>query len=620
MDTFLSLLLEQADRQPQAPAIRSKRLGIWVELTWAQLRDRVSVMAQALSRRGVGSGTHLGVFGPNRDDMYVTYLAAHSLGAVVVPISTSTYGIDLKTLVEGADVELVMSVEQQHVDALLECGQGRVREIYYSNPRGMDGYQHSEMVLLDTILEGIEPSTDYLQDLQTQLQADQCAAIVSTSGSSPNSCLVELSQEGLIATARGIVECKSITPKDNVMAYLPLSSVGDLTFAYALTMTSGCCMNCPESEETVLENMQEIGPTVMYGPAYVYKYIFTHASNRIESAEAVDTQIYKWAYQAVMNEVRYHIDDKPAPFLVRLLAGLARITTFNPFRNVYGLSNIRLALCGSQVIAPTVFHFFRAIGIDLRETYGLTESNACLTVQMGEDWNSESVGQPLPNTELRVDENSEIWFRSAGRMKGIYKNPEETARRVTEDGWVRTSDVGHIDAEGRLHVQGKIHRRGALTNGSAFQPEVVESKLRSSPFIKYAIAFGDSRDSVAAIISVDGVITQTWADRRNLRYTGYADLTAHAEVQDLIRAQMHEVNALLAEDEQTRGMQVRRFAILNREFRERTGEISMSRKLRWATIAEQQRELIDALYSEATEYTYEDAVDNRSYTIRLENV
>ena len=618
MDTFLALLLEQARKNSDLPALRTKRMGIWDTLTWAQTRDKVSVLAQVLSQQGVGVGTSFGVFGPNHTDMYLAYLAVHSLGGVVIPIDSNTFGEELRRQVQSTDVEHILAFEQQHVDALLECEQTCVKRIFYINRRGMENYIQPELMSLPENLEGIEASTAFLEQMDGQRDSGEIATILLTSGTGRSERPVELSHGALIATARSIAQRETITKKDGLLAYLPLSASSDFLFSYSLTMVTGCTMNCPESDDTVLENMQEIGPTILFGPPYVYKYIYTHASNRIESARTLDTKIYKAALRAVMTVASHRAEGRRGSFVDWLLFMFARITTFSPFCNIYGLSRLRLALTGGDAIAPDVFNFFRAIGIDLRETYGQVEGCACVTMQSSEDWNSDSVGVPLDGTEVRI-ENGEIWFRGPGQMKGIHKNLEATAES-TKDGWVRTHDAGHLDDQGRLHVHGQISRMGKLNGGGAFAPDMLETHLRSSEYIKQAIVIGAGREYPVAIVTVDGTITRTWADRRSLRYTGYADLSAHASVQEMVREYLQKINEFLAENPETASMQLRRFAILNREFMASAGEVTPTRKLRCHEVAEKHRGLIDALYSDALEYTYTDPVDEESYTLPLGNV
>ena len=618
MDTFLSLLLGQARKNPDLPALRTKRLGIWAPTTWGEAHDLVSILAQALSKQNIEAGVPVGIFGPNSTDLYLAYLAVQSLGGIVVPIGSSTFGEELEQQVNGADVRHVIAFEQQHVDALLECGQTSVNKIFFINGRGMENYTQPELMPLGDAVEGIEASNAFMEQMEAQRDPEETAAILFTSGTGRPVRPVELSHGGLIATARSIAQREKVTEKDDLMAYLPLSVSSDFMFSYSLALVTGCTMNCPESDDTVLENMQEIGPSIFYGPPYVYKYIYTHASNRIESARTFDTKIYKAALRAVMRVADRRASGRRATLYDWPLFMFARITTFSPFCNIYGLSRMRLALTGGDAISPDVFNFFRAIGVDMRETYGQVEGCACVTMQSSEDWNSDSVGQPLDGTEVRI-EDGEIWFRGPGQMKGIYKDPAAT-EDSTKDGWVRTHDAGRLDDQGRLHVHGQIARMGKLNGGSTFSPDMLETRLRSFEYIKQAIVVGDGREYPVAIVTVDGTITRTWADRRSLRYTGYADLAAHASVQELVREYFQKINESLASDPETAGMQMRRFAILNREFMSAAGEVTPTRKLRCHEVEGKHGGLLDALYTDALEYTYTDPVDERSYTLPLGNV
>ena len=621
MDTFPTLLLEQARRSPDAPAIRTKKLGVWQVTTWAEARDRVAVLAGGLQARGVGAGVKFGVFGPNSTELYLTYLAAQSLGAVPVPIGTNTYGPELLRLIDAAEVEAVLASEQQHVDALLECGQDRVRQIIYIDPRGMAGYRQQGLAALDAVLDGAAPAE--LEPLAGQRDPDDTAAIVLTSGSTRWERPVELTHAALIATATRVARRGGLVAGDELMAYLPLSVPSDLLFSFSLALVTGCRMNCPESDDTVLQNMQEIGPTVLYAPSYVYKYIFSNASNRIESATDWDAMIYKSALRSVMKVAAHRAGGDRSSLLDHLRFWFARATTFGPFCNVYGLSRLRLALSGGDALSPEVFRFFRAIGIDLRELYGLAEGCACVTMQSAEDWNSDSVGQPLDDTELRI-ENGEIWFRGPGRMKGFYGDPQATAGSLQDD-WVRTHDAGRLDDQGRLHVFGQMPRRGRLKRGgefipSVFMPNVIESELRSSAHIKQAYVHGDGHEHLVALLTIDGDTARTWADRRNLRYTGYQDLSMHPEVQELVREQVQRVNEKLAGRPDFEGIEIRRFALFHREFQTSAGEVTATRKLRAYAIQEQYQGLLDALYSDALEYTYTDPSDGLEYTQPLGNV
>ena len=620
MDTFPSLLLEHARQHSKRPAMRHKRMGVWEVSTWESLCDRVATLAHGLQQRGVGPGTKFGVFGPNSTDLYAAYLAVQSLGGIPVPISSTLYGKSLSQLLESTDVDYVLAHEQQEVDALLECDQGKVREIIYINPRGMQNYSQSSLVSLKTVCneQATQAGAEFLESQIASRGSDDTAFIIMTSGSSRPERPVELTHSSLIHTARCVTTREKIGSQDELMAYLPISVGGDVLFSFGMTLVSGCSMNCPESDETALLDMQEIGPTVLYAPSYVYKFIVTDASNRIESAEALDNYLYKAALRAMDRVARHWAAGKTGSILDWLRFYFARATTFAPFCNVYGLSRLRLAMSGGDALSREVYWFFRTIGVDLRETYGLVEGSMCVTLSSHEDWNSDSAGVALDDTEIRI-QDGEIWFRGPGEMKGYYNDPAAT-RECIVDGWMHTHDAGFLDEKGRLHVRGQLNRTGTLKNGTQMLPDVVENELRSNSYIKQAIVVGNDRDYLVAVLAIDGDITRTWADRRTLRYAGFADLSTHESVREMVREHVQQVNATLQSKEEFAGMEIRRFALLHREFSVAAGEVTISRKLRGHEVERIHQGLIDALYTDALEYTYTDPMDDQSYVLPLGNV
>ena len=617
MDTFPSLLLNLAKSDPRQVFVRSKKYGVWSVTTRGEALDRVAVLAQALERRNLKAGERFGVFGPNSDQMYLAYLAVQSLGAIPVPISHSAYGESLKEIIDGAGVTMVLALEQQHVDALLECGQQSVREIIYISDRGLANYNQPELVWLDTIVEGINPDRAKLEVWINQRDASDAAVLATNSGVVHAAQLIELSHSALINTARAIGERCKVKTSDELMAYLPLGFSSDFLFSYSLALVSGCRMNCPEGDDTILGNLQEIGPTILFGPAYVYKYIYSHAANRVESLTDFGARTYQWSMRRAMAVAEaWARGEKPSGFVL-LLRYLALLITFRPYLNVYGLNRLRLALSGGTGMPAAVMKFYHAIGVDLRETYGMVESSGCLTIQGPKDWVDDCMGQPLDGVQLEL-RDGEVWFRGPGQLTGIYGDPETSAER-TVDGWTRTYDVGMVDDEGRLHLRGRTQRMTQF-DGADFSADYMESLLKSSKYIRQVAVFGQDREYPVAIIAVDGNITRTWADRNNLRYTGYAELSAHEEVKKMVCNQLQEINQSVAENPNVPARPVKRFALLNRAFMASQGEVTETRKVRWNTFAELHTGLLDALYSGATEYTYTDSSDGRSYTLQLGDV
>jgi long-chain acyl-CoA synthetase len=291
------------------------------------------------------------------------------------------------------------------------------------------------------------------------------------------------------------------------------------------------------------------------------------------------------------------LDGKTVRWADRLRWRLGDWLIYGPLRNTLGFSRVRVAYTAGEAIGPDLFAFYRAIGINLKQLYGSTETAVFVCLQPDNAVRADTVGVPIEGVEIKVAESGEIMVRSPGLLKGYYKNPEATAEVLDADGWYRTGDAGFIDASGQLKIIDRAKDVGRLADGALFAPKYVENKLKFFPYIKEAVAFGDARASVCAFVNIDFDAVGNWAERRNLAYAGYTDLAGRPEVQALVRECVEKVNADLAADDKLSGSQVSRFLILHKELDADDGELTRTRKVRRGAIADKYRVLVDALYA-----------------------
>jgi long-chain acyl-CoA synthetase len=281
----------------------------------------------------------------------------------------------------------------------------------------------------------------------------------------------------------------------------------------------------------------------------------------------------------------------------RLKYALGNVLIYGPLRNILGMSRVRVAYTAGEAIGPDLFLFYRSIGINLKQLYGSTETSVFVCVQANGQVRNDTVGPPCDGVEIRVDDNGEIQLRSPGLFSGYYLNPKATAESYTEDGWFHTGDAGYLDADGQLKIIDRAKDVGHLSDGSLFAPKYIENKLKFFPFIKEAVAFGADRDEVCAFINIDLEAVGNWAERRGLPYAGYTDLAGKSQVYDLIRDCVEQVNRDLAADPKLAASQVVRFLILHKELDPDDDELTRTRKVRRAFIAQKYAVLIEALFA-----------------------
>jgi long-chain acyl-CoA synthetase len=306
------------------------------------------------------------------------------------------------------------------------------------------------------------------------------------------------------------------------------------------------------------------------------------------------------------------LDGKPIGFGDRLLYGLGQLLVYGPLLNTLGFSRIRVAYTAGEAIGPDIFVFYRSIGVNLKQLYGSTEASVSITAQPDGEVLPDSVGRPSPEVEIKITEAGEVMFRSPGVFVEYYKNPEETANTKTADGWVHTGDAGFFSDDGHLRIIDRAKDVGKLNDGTMFAPKYIENKLKFFPEIKEAVAFGHDQDYCAIFINIDLEAVGNWAERHNIAYASYQELAAQPQIREILKSHIEAVNRDLASDPKLAGSQIHRFLVLHKELDPDDGELTRTRKVRRAFVAEKYQILVDALYSGAerahveTEVTFED--------------
>jgi long-chain acyl-CoA synthetase len=405
-----------------------------------------------------------------------------------------------------------------------------------------------------------------------------------------------LTHIALIDRAHVAAEMEGITDRDVVLAYLPPAWVGQNIFSYAQPFVTGYCICCPESAETVMSDMREIGPTYYFAPPRVLEALLTQVSIRMEDAGSVKRWLYKTFMGIAQRVGGALLDGRPVSLADRLLYRLGDLLVYGPLRNVLGMSRVRIAYTAGEAIGPDLFRFYRSLGINLKQLYGSTETSVFVCIQPNGQVKADTVGPAVPGVELKFTPERELLIRSPGLFKEYYKNPEATLQAKDREGWFHTGDAGYFDADGHLKIIDRVKDVGQLADGGLFAPKYLENKLKFFPYIKEAVAFGHQRDQVCVFVNFDFEAVANWAERRNIAYAGYTDLASREEVLALVRECIERVNADLAAEPEVANSQIRRFLILHKELDADDGELTRTRKVRRGFIADRYKPLVDALY------------------------
>jgi long-chain acyl-CoA synthetase len=602
LHTFPRLILHHAITRPNAPAIREKSLGIWQTWTWLDVADRVRALACGLSALGFKRGDNLAIIGDNRPHLYMMMAAAQSVGGVPVPLYQDAVSAEMLFVLQDAEVRFALVEDQEQVDKLLEIKDQlpALEHIVYDDPRGMRHYTQTflhdvhELMEMGRIHDRNHP--DFLKAEIEKGHFDDVSVMLYTSGTTGKPKGVCQTHASFIAAARGGIEVDRLTAGEDILSYLPMAWVGDHLFSFAQATVAGFTINCPESGETVMTDLREIGPTYYFAPPRVFEGLLTSVMIRMEDASKIKQKLFHH-FMAVAKRCGAEIlDGKPVSGAERLQYWLGNLVIYGPLRNVLGMNRVRVAYTAGAAIGPELFSFYRSIGINLKQLYGQTETCAYVCLQPDGHVKADTVGAPAPGVEIKIADNGEVLVKGPMLLKGYYKRPDATAEAINADGYFLTGDAGFLDADGQLKIIDRAKDVGKLSNGGMFAPNYIENKLKFFQFIKEAVCFGSNRDMVCAFINIDVGAVGNWAERRGIAYSGYTDLAAKPQVLELIRECLEEVNAALAGDVMVADSQVHRFLVLHKELDPDDDELTRTRKVRRNFVAEKYKVLIDALY------------------------
>ena len=626
--TLPRLLTRNARDLRDRPAIREKDRGIWQSFTWREYHDHVRDFALGLASLGFGRGATLSVIGDNRPRLYWAQVAAQALGGVAVPVYQDSIARELAYVWNHAEVAVIVAEDQEQVDKIVSLKDElpALRHVVYDDPRGLSQYRFPWLSSFADVAErgrafGREHPA-YFEDAVAAGRPADVVMICYTSGTTGNPKGAMLTHTNAISNARAALNVQNVGPDDSWLAYLPMAWVGDVFYTLVLSLVAGFTVNCPESPETVQRDLRELGPTAVLAPPRIWENMLT--AIQVKAADA--PPLKRWSFERLRRAAEraaiLRDDGKPVPVGLRLLCALGEVLVYGPVRDQLGLGRARWALTGGAPLGPDTFRFFRSIGVNLKQVYGSTETTALVSIQPDAEANPTTVGRPCPGIEVKIGDKGEVLIRSAGIFKGYLKNETATREVLDPEGWYHTGDSGFIDPRGHLVIIDRAKDVGELQDGTPFAPQFVENKLKFSPFIREAVAFGHERPFVAAMIAIDLGTVGNWAERRSLPYTSYMDLAQKPEVRELIREEIRKCNATLPE-----AARIRRFLLLTKDLDADDAEMTRTRKVRRGHVAEKYAAFIDAFYAGraevevATAVTYEDGRQATvSSRVRIEDV
>ncbi|HNQ64814.1 MAG TPA: AMP-binding protein [Smithella sp.] len=597
--TLPQVLMENAAVYGDAKtAIREKAYGIWQKYTWADYGRYVRMTAAGLAALNLRRGENLCMVVHNHPEWLFSELAAHVLGATTLNLFTSSIADELAFSIKRINSPVVVVQDQEQVDKLLEIKEKlpQTQKVVYIDPTGMASYQDDPWLisyagLLKLGEQYLEEHPGFIDSEINRGRPDDIAVMIQTSGTTGVPKLAMLSHRNLLTMARQWIEETRIKPEENWLSMLPPAWIVDQMWGMGVALDGAMCMNFPETAETVLEDFREIGPSMIITSSRFWEDMASRIRVKISDAGWLKKTLFYLGEKIGKSVVEKQSHRQPVGWPLQVLHSVMSVIVYRPLLDRLGCSHFRSAFTGGHPISPDVIHFFRAIGLNLKQCYGLTESCGIFQIQPDHEVKLETVGKPMVLTEVKIAGDQEVLVKSEANFSG-YHNDYESTQNAFENGWLKTGDAGYIDHDGHLLIIGRKEDIIRNKSGEAFSPDFIETRLKFSPYIKEAVTFGEARPYIAAMINIDMGNVGNWAEERMIPYTTYMDLSQQSAVEELILKEVIAVNEQLPEV-----MKIKKFVLLYKLLDADDEELTRTGKVRRRFVYGLYLKIIEAMYN-----------------------
>jgi len=604
--TVARMAYDQARAHPRRVAMREKDLGIWREYTWSRTWDLVLDAAHGLLALGLDVGDRVCIHSEDRPEWVILDLATVATRGVTVGLYPTNPRAEVQYLLQDSGTSIHLAEDQEQVDKVLEIPRselGDLERIIYVEPRGVRAYDDERLLFWDDFLalgrQHREVNPNAVEGRMAAAQADDLATLVYTSGTTGPPKGAMLSNANVAFSIEHIVNDaerlggKAAGPGDMILTYLPLCHVAERIFSTWHMVGCGTVLNFAESIDTVTENLREVQPTLFFAVPRIWEKLHASILIRGNDATFVKRLLFRFGLRIADLIGRDKVTRGGAHGLrSRLLYAIGWPLVFRALRERAGLRRVRWAGSGAAAIAPEILQFFTGIGVPVYELYGMTENTAIATVNYPGRAKLGTVGEPWPDIELRVDEETgEIQTRHGGNFVGYWNRPDATEETFTADGWLRTGDVGQWVEGTHVKIVDRIKHIIITSGGKNISPSEIENALKTSPYVKEAMVIGDGRKYVTALIGIELETVGDWALRRKIPYTTYRDLTEKPEVIALMQQVVDTANQQFASVEQ-----IKKFRLLPKELDHEDGELTATQKLKRKAMEERFGDLVESMY------------------------
>ncbi len=618
--TLPHLLKDKAEKYGSTKvAIREKEFGIWQSVTWQQYFENVRSLALGLVTLGYNSGDKMAILGDNRPEWLYSELAIQSLGGAAVGIFPDSHLDQVRYIIDHSDAVFLMVEDQEQTDKFLEIKEHcpKIRHVIVDDMKGMRHYTDPILIPMARVMEAGRQlhsrDPQLFEKYLNNVTENTIALIAYTSGTTGLPKGAMLTHRNMVKMAMNYDSIDPAFPSDNHVSFLPLPWIGEQMTAVSWNLYKAFTVNFPEKVETVAENLREVGPNILFAPPRFWEKICSDIQVRIQDAVWIKRFFYRVFMPIGYRMAQLRLSGKHSGPVMYMLDKFGYLCLFRSLKNYFGLRRLRNVYTGGAALGEEIFHLFLALGVNIKQLYGQTETAGIAVAHRNGDIKLNTVGRPIPEVEIKISDSGEILTRGPTVFLGYYKN-EEATKNTLIDGWLHSGDQGLLDEDNHLIMIDRMKDVIQLSDGTKFSPQLIENKLKFSMYISEAVVLGKGRPFVTAMINMDMANVGKWAENRKITYTTYTDLSQKDAVYDLIANEIAKTNKGLP-----KSAQVRRFVMLHKELDADDDEMTRTRKVRRSVVEDRYAAVVEALYGDKEVLTVSSTIkyrDGKAFTMQ----
>ena len=598
-DTLVKLFRQRCLELKTKVAHREKDYGIWLSYTWNDFLEHARLIGLGLVALGLKRGEVVSILSEDNKEWIYTDLGVQSVGGISSGVYTTDSAKQLSYLVNDSDSRFLFVENDEQLDKYLSVKDqmpGLAKVIVYDR-EGLHDFSDDKVIFLDDLYrvgrEFLKANPNRFDEEIAKSDPKDTAILVYTSGTTGPPKGAMISHENIIVSIIGSVLTLPVEDTDEQLCFLPLCHILERLISVFTPIGLRSTVNFAESTETVFDNLREVSPHVFTAVPRVWEKVYSRITIMANEATGIGKWSYKRALAAGRKRAEALENGDPVPVGTRLAYAFWDFMVLKNLRRMLGFERLRRGTTGAAPISPDLLRWYRSVGITVLEGYGMTESSGVISVNLIENYKTGSVGPAVPGGQVRIAPDGEIQYKGGNVFKGYWHKPEKTAETITEDGWLRTGDVGKLDNRGFVYITGRVKDIIITAGGKNITPAEIENRLKFSPYISDAVVIGDKRKFLSCLIMIDQENVEKFAQERRVPFNDFRSLCAAQEVKDLIGGVVAETNSEFARVEQ-----IKDFRLIDVLLTAEDEELTATMKLKRGFVEQKHKKLIDDMYGQ----------------------